>query len=78
VPARVELRRAAQQAAVAASDVEEFVAYPEPARRASRPPAKICGAGQRAELSVSRNPIAFFTTDRRAVSTFVTGKRSMR
>ena len=27
VPARVELRRAAQQAAVAASDVEEFVAY---------------------------------------------------
>ena len=27
VPARVELRRAAQQAAVAASDVDEFVAY---------------------------------------------------
>ena len=27
MPARVELRRAAQQAAVAASDVEEFVAY---------------------------------------------------
>ena len=27
MPARVELRRAAQQAAVAATDVDEFVAY---------------------------------------------------
>ena len=40
--------------------------------------AMICRGGQRAAGSASWNPIAFFTTDRRAVSTFVTGMRSMR